>query len=568
MADSDEHDDIDNTEAHPLLAAPSLPTQTADKPSKSSEVTALDAAVASSSSPASSSAASVRSVRPYRTFDDDVLPETSTLGRTLSWQSAYILVISRVIGSGIFATPGAILRGVGSPGLALLLWVAGAGVAACGLGIALEYGCMLPRSGGDKVYLEFTYRHPRYLASILIVFVVVFLGFTASNCVVFSQYVLFAVGIEAPSELLRKGLAVGLLTAVTIVHGGFRATGVRIQNVLGWLKVGLVVFMILSGLFVVVFRPKGREAAPTMTLPGLWAGSNWNWGAISTALFKVFYSYTGLENANNVLNEVKDPVRTLRSVTASALVTSCVLYLLINVAYFVVVPLETIANSGELVGALFFQTIFGRRVGGIALSLAIALSAAGNVMVVAFTMARVKQEIARQGLLPYSKLLASNKPFGSPLGGFFVHYIPSFLVIVLPPSAEVYSFILEVEGYPGQFVSIAIAGGLLYLRYTRPDLKRPFRVWIPAVVLKIVLNLSLIAAPFFPPKTPPTSGLFYATYAIVGVSILASAVLFWWVWAVVLPAWGRYTIEEEADELDDGTAITRLVKVPKTELGR
>ncbi|KAL1891689.1 hypothetical protein Sste5346_007438 [Sporothrix stenoceras] len=567
MAD-DEHDDIDDTEVYPLLAAPS--PRVVAEPRKSAEIPALEAAIASSSSTSSSTTASIRSARPYRTFDDDILPETSTLGRTLSWQSAYILVISRVIGSGIFATPGAILRGVGSPGLALLLWVAGAGVAACGLGIALEYGCMLPRSGGEKVYLEFTYRHPRFLASILIVFVVVFLGFTASNCVVFSQYVLFAAGIDAPSEFLRKGLAVGLLTVVTIIHSCFRAAGVRIQNILGWLKVGLVVFMILSGLFVVIFRPEGHETVPTATtLPGLWTGSNWNWGAISTALFKVFYSYTGLENANNVLNEVQDPVRTLKSVTASALVTSCVLYLLINVAYFLVVPLETILGSGELVGALFFQTIFGRRIGGVALSLAIALSAAGNVMVVAFTMARVKQEIARQGLLPYSKMLASNKPFGAPLGGFILHYIPSFLVIVLPPSAEVYSFILEVEGYPGQIVSMAIAGGLLYLRYTRPDLKRPFRVWIPAVLLKIALSLSLITAPFFPPRTPPPPGsLFYATYAIVGVSILVSAVLFWWVWAVVLPAWGGYTIEEEADELDDGTAITRLVKVPKTELGR
>ncbi|CAK7205834.1 hypothetical protein SEUCBS139899_008613 [Sporothrix eucalyptigena] len=496
----------------------------------------------------------------------------STLRRTLSWQSAYILVISRVIGSGIFATPGAILRGVGSPGLSLLLWVAGAGVAACGLGIALEYGCMLPRSGGDKVYLEFTYRHPRFLASVLIAFVVVFLGFTASNCVVFSQYVLFAAGVEKPSEFLRKGLAVGLLTAVTIVHSCFRATGVRIQNVLGWIKVGLVVFMILSGIFVVLRRAGGDdrvEGATTTTTTttrdlwdGLWTGSNWNWGVISAALFKVFYSYTGLENANNVLDEVKDPVRTLRSVTTAALVTSCCLYLLINVAYFLVVPLDTIMGSGELVGALFFQNVFGRQIGGVFLSLAIALSAVGNVMV-----ARVKQEIARQGFLPYSSFISSNKPFGAPLGGFLVHYIPSFLVIVLPPSAEVYSFILEVEGYPGQFVAIAIAGGLLYLRYTRPDLKRPFKVWLPAVFIKIALGLSLIAAPFFPPKTPPTSGLFYATYAIVGVSILASAVITWYVWAVLIPSWRGYSIEEELDELDDGTVITKLVQVPKTELG-
>lgn len=85
-----------------------------------------------------------------RTIEDDVLPETSTLGRTISWPSAYIIVISRVIGSGIFATPGVIVKSVGSVGLSLSLWVLGAVIAACSLAVTLEYGCMLPRSGGEK----------------------------------------------------------------------------------------------------------------------------------------------------------------------------------------------------------------------------------------------------------------------------------------------------------------------------------------------------------------------------------------------------------------------------------
>ncbi len=55
-----------------------------------------------------------------------------------------------------------------------------------------------------------------------------------------------------------------------------------------------------------------------------------------------------------------------------------------------------------------------------------------------------------------------------------MHYIPSFLVITLPPSQEIYSFILEVEGYPGQVTAIAVASGLIWLRFKRPDLKRPF----------------------------------------------------------------------------------------------
>jgi hypothetical protein len=83
-----------------------------------------------------------------RSVENDVLPETAVLGRNLGWSSAYILIISRVIGSGIFATPGAIVKGVGSIGITLVLWVVGALISWFGLAISLEYGCMLPRSGG------------------------------------------------------------------------------------------------------------------------------------------------------------------------------------------------------------------------------------------------------------------------------------------------------------------------------------------------------------------------------------------------------------------------------------
>jgi amino acid transporter len=326
-----------------------------------------------------------------REIEEDVLPETATYGRNLGWSGAYILVISRVIGSGIFATPGSIAKEVGSIGLALTLWLVGTLISACGLAVSLEYGCMLPRSGGEKVYLEFTYRHPRFLASTLVAVQAVLLGFTASNCIVFAKYTIFALGLET-TQFMQKMLAVGLLTVITIIHGGFLKTGIFIQDVLGWAKIFIVIFMAGAGLFVVVFRPKNVSG----TTPGLavfewenlWTDSNWGWGIMSTALFKVFYSYAGLSNVNNVLNEVKNPVRTLKSVGPAALISACVMYLLVNVAYFIVIPLDEIKGSGELVAALFFQKIFGRGFGNIVLPLAIALSGAGNVMVVTFALVR------------------------------------------------------------------------------------------------------------------------------------------------------------------------------------
>ncbi len=87
---------------------------------------------------------------------------------------------------------------------------------------------------------------------------------------------------------------------------------------MGWVKVGLVLFMALTGVYVVLFRREesqiSRVERRTVAWEGLWKDSNFGWGTLSTAVFRVSYSYAGLQNVNNVLNEVKDPVRALNAV--------------------------------------------------------------------------------------------------------------------------------------------------------------------------------------------------------------------------------------------------------------
>jgi amino acid transporter len=228
----------------------------------------------------------------------------------------------------------------------------------------------------------------------------VLLGFTASNCIVFGEYVLFAFHQE-PTAFAQKSLAVGLLTAITIMHSCFLRTGIFIQNFLGWVKIGLIVFMVLTSLFVVTFRPDERPrtlsapAPQSISWDRLWEGSVWNWGIVSTALFKVFYSYAGLQNVNNVLNEVKNPIKTLTSAASFGLLSACILYVLVNIAYFLVIPIEDIKDSGELIAALFFERVFGPTVGSVLLPLAVAISAAGNVMVVTFSLVRLTFKVRR-----------------------------------------------------------------------------------------------------------------------------------------------------------------------------
>ena len=229
-------------------------------------------------------------LKPDRAVENDVLPETATVGRRIGWASAYILVISRVIGSGIFAMPGTVVQTVGSPGLALILWVAGTLVAWAGLAIDIELGTTLPRSGGMKVYLEFIYRRPRFFASTMVAVQAVLLGFTATNCIVFAKYTLFALKIE-PTDLTTKILAIGMLSAITVIHSCFYKTGIWIQNILGWLKIFLIIFMVLTGCFVLILRPRESSFLETRSTPtwwhDIWQDSDWALNNLSTAFFKV-----------------------------------------------------------------------------------------------------------------------------------------------------------------------------------------------------------------------------------------------------------------------------------------
>ena len=215
----------------------------------------------------------------------------------------------------------------------------------------------------------------------------------------FGEYVLYALNRE-PSQFEGKFLALGLLTSIIIMHSCFLKTGIFIQNVLGWVKIALAIFMVFTSIFVVIFRHNENAESSIQSKSNttyLWEGSVWNWGIISTAMFKVSYSYAGLSNVNNVLNEVKNPIKTLKSAATTALITSCILYLLVNIAYSLVVPIEDIKNSGELIAALFFERVFGTELGRVLLPLAIAISAAGNVMVVTFSHVSIPVNVRLEG---------------------------------------------------------------------------------------------------------------------------------------------------------------------------
>ncbi|KAI0783783.1 amino acid transporter [Abortiporus biennis] len=507
--------------------------------------------------------------------DEGIRPGTLTLeedaaggmGRHLGVFSCTLLIVGRVIGTGIFSTPSSILSSVGSVGASLMLWVLGLVLSFCGLFIWLEYGTMFPRSGGEKVYLEAVYKRPKYLATVIFAANAILLGFTASGCIVFAQNIIVAAGHTA-GRWESRGIALGVIAFVTILHGFTPRLGIFVMNALSVFKIVILLFVVITGW--VVLGGHTRIKNPHMNFHDAFAGSSHSSNDYATATFKVLNAYAGWSNVNYVLNNVKDPIRTLKISGPLGLGICAILYLLANIAYFSAASVQEIKKGGVTVASLFFGKVFGSTAQR-ALSVFVALSALGvcppllrfwiNVITITFSAARINQELAKEGIpLPFgSRFWASNWPTGkSPLPGLIVHLIPSIIVIIAPPPSVAYPFILDVEGYPQQIINFFIVIGLFWLRWKKPNAHRPFKVWWPVAVFFLAASVFLLVAPFLRPanKVGDTPPLPYYLYCLVGIGIMAFGVFYWACWRILLPRVFGYELVGRKETLDDGTVVT------------
>ncbi|KAI0047897.1 amino acid transporter [Auriscalpium vulgare] len=478
-------------------------------------------------------------VRGGLTFEEDT---AGGMGRHLGVFSCTLLIIGRIIGTGIFSTPASILGSVGSVGASLMLWVLGFVLSFCGLFIWLEYGTMFPRSGGEKVYLEAVYKKPKYLVTVIFAANAIILGFTASGCLVFAQNILISAGHAADRWVVR-GIALGVIFFVTLLHGLTPRLGIYLMNALSLFKIFILVFIVITGW--VVLAGGTRVEHPHANFHDAFAGSSHHSSDYATATFKVLNAYAGWSNVNYVLNDVKNPVRTLKIAGPLGLGITSVLYLLANIAYFSAASKQEILKSGVTVASLFFKNVFGTQAQK-ALTVFVALSALGTLSLSHLQPLGSIKSLPRR-VSHYLSAIA----FGRRTG-------PLVIVIIAPPPKVAYPFILDVEGYPQQIINFFIVIGLFYLRWAKPGIKRPFKVWWPIAVFFLAAAVFLLVNPFLRPanKVGDTPPLPYYLYCLIGIAIMFIGVAYWAAWRVVLPRFFGYKLVPRKEKLEDGTVVT------------
>lgn len=472
--------------------------------------------------------------------------------RQIGVLSATMLIFNRIIGTGIYATPAAILSLSGSVGLSLIMWVVGWFIAAAGTAVYLEFGTGIPKNGGEKVYLEYVYRRPKFLVTGLYTGYVILLGWASGNSVIFGEFILNAAQVEV-GRWNQRGIGLACVTTAFLIHGCALKWGLRLQNVLGVIKLIIVFIIIIAGFIALGGHLKIDEKPDNFS--NAFEGTTGSAYGVVTALYNVIWSYIGYSNANYALSETKNPQRTLKIAAPLAIGSVAILYMLVNIAYFAGVSKEEILASKRLVAASLFRNVFGGAAER-ALSVFIALSAFGNVLAVIFSQGRLVQELGREGILPFSRFFASNRPFNAPLAGLFEHWLICVIVILAPPPGDAYNFILNLISYPLAIVNTFVAGALLHLYINRSSWNwhPPINATLPVVVFFMLSNIYLVIAPFVPPEDGQNiyESLPYWIHCVVGFGVIFAGGVYWVVWAKILPKIGKYELVRETvvDDID------------------
>ncbi len=288
----------------------------------------------------------------------------------------------------------------------------------------------------------------------------IILGNISGNAIAFGIYCMKAAGRDPYGDAHHNywngpviGLAVSALTICAGFHIFSRRGGIFLNNFFAFFKIGILVVIILIGFIQAGQRnfSKGINEMPTSTAGTILqnitssdinnsTATNFkmafhnSWGVnrqgdvgsyIDSFLFALF-ACTGFEHPFYVLSEVRNPRRVFPRWILGTTTLMVVLYMLTNIAYYCVVPEKTYlqdpASTAADIAGVFFHQLFdhtGTDTAERVMAGLTAVSVFGNIIIITFTAARVKAEIAKEGILPWSFQLGSSytTPWGKWTGG-------------------------------------------------------------------------------------------------------------------------------------------------------
>ena len=381
--------------------------------------------------------------------------------RQISGFTALCVLISSVVGTGIFTTTGFMARDIQDPWLILLLWGGGAVLALAGAMCYSELGAAFPFVGGDYVYIREAYSPFIAFLSGWASFTVGFGAAIAAGAMGFASYVLQAVPNEAGLQV--QWVALGLIWSLTVIHVAGVGPGGWLQQILTVLKIGAILLLI-AGAFT-VGHGEWEHLAILPTLSGIGPGS------LVVSFIFVTYAYSGWNAAGYIAGEMRNPTRAVPRTMIGGTLFVGTLYVVLNLVYFYALPIQDLGAPPLIpVAEKTAVGMFGPTA-ALFVSILLCISIAGTVSAMTWTGPRIYYAMARDGFLP--KIFSDiNHRHDAPARSIVLQSL-WVTVLVLSGSFE------QLVIYSGLVITVFTAltvGAVIILRIKRPQLIRPYRV--------------------------------------------------------------------------------------------
>lgn len=423
------------------------------------------------------------------------MPEQSGLKRELGLGSATAMVVGEVIAVGIFLTPAAMAKSLGSPLLVLVVWLVMGAMALCGAFCYGELAARFPEAGGGYIYLREAYGPRLGFLYGWKCFLVMDPGISAALAVGIASYAAFIIPL---SPLQAKVVGIAAIVGIAAVNILGVRMGARLLRSLAVVKVGSLLFIVLW-----TFSGGLGDWSNLLPVTPRLPGSSPLFSALAGGMVAGFFSFGGWWDMSKMAGEVRDARRMLpRAIALGVLVTF--VYIATSAAFMYLVPLDRV-TSGETFAAQAGEALFGPAAAQI-FSAIVVVSVLGSLAAVMMTAPRVYYAMARDGL--FFKAAAVVHPrFGTPARAIALQAALASILVAVGTFQQIVAYFIFVTVI---FIALTVAAVFVLRRKSDGEgYRAPGYPVTPLVFLGLVVVLLVLLAGNNP------------TEAILGVGIVA-----------------------------------------------